>query len=178
MVLVVLGQFWVAAIGNISPVTIGAVCGLYLLSDTRLRDNGVGTTESMILSILYANVFVQTFETVYHFSFPVYLHYFRPPFLGGDDVRYLALESVMLLPILLVRRHLSFRLRTWGIVTCFAAIWAVWILSGFPQYFDRTTYYPQILVSTDLFHLALALDFGSKVTLALFFASLIRSKPH
>ncbi len=172
-ILVALGQLWLAVIENTSPVSTGAVSGLYLLMDSRLRKDGVNQGESIILSILFANVFAQTFELIYHFTFPVYLNYFHPPFLTGDSIRYLALEGTMLLPILLLRKHLRFGVLSAGLLSCFVASWAVWILYGFPQYFTDVFYFPRLLSSQDPFHLSLWLNYGSKAILALFFGSVV-----
>lgn len=172
VILVALGQFWIATIGNVSPVTVASVSGLYLLMNSRLRRDGVSAGLSIVLSILFANVFAQTFEVIYHFTFPVYLNYFRAPYLNGDDIRYLGLEGTMLLPVLLVRRTLRFGKVSAGLLLCFAVTWGIWILYGFPQYFATATYYPQVLRSSDPFHLSLILNFGSKAMLAAFFGSL------
>ena len=172
-ILVVLGQFWVAIIEDVSPVSIAAVSGLYLLMDSRLRKDGVDLGESIVLSVLFANVFVQTYELIYHFTFPIYLNYFLPPFLNSDDVRYLVVEGTMLLPILLVRRHLRFGSLSSGLLLCFIASWAVWILYGFPQYFTNAFYFPRFLSSQDSFHLSLWLGYGSKAILALLFGSTV-----
>ena len=173
VILVVLGQFWLAVIEDISPVSIAAISGLYLLMDSRLRRGGVNHGESIVLSILFANVFAQTFELIYHFTFPVYLNYFQPPFLNGDDVRYLATEGTMLLPILLLRRHLRFGILSAGLLICFVTSWTVWILYGFPQYFTSAFYFPRFLSSQDSFDLSLWLGYGSKAILALFFGSTV-----
>ena len=171
--LAVLGQYWIAALGNISPFSTGAISGLYLLTESRLRRDGVSAGESIILSILFANVFAQTFEIVYHFTFPVYLNYFRPPFFDGSDVRYLVLEGVMLVPVFLVKRHLRFGALSAGLLTCFLVAWTTWVLFGFPQYFTGSFYFPRFFVASDPYLLSLYLNFGSKTILALFFASLV-----
>jgi hypothetical protein len=169
----VLGQYWIAALGGISPFSTGAISGLYLLTDSRLRRDGASAGESIIPSILFANVFVQAFEIVYHFSFPVYLNYFRPPFFDGSEIRYLVLEGVMLVPVLLVRRHLRFGALSAGLLACFFVAWTTWVLFGFPQYFTGSFYYPRFFVASNPYHLSLFLDFGAKTILALFFASLV-----
>lgn len=176
ILLVAVGQFWVGALGNISPVSIGAVCGLYVLADRRFEKDGVSRGQSIILAVLFANAFVQSFEVIYHFTFPVYLNYLKPPFLNGDDIRYLALEGVMLLPALLVRKHLRFGFLSTLLISFFAFGWVLWVLYGFPQYFAEGLFYPQILPASDPYHLSLLLNFGLKAILALFFASLLQRR--
>ena len=173
VILIVIGQFWVAAIEDISPVSLAAVSGLYLLMDSRLRKDSVRYGESFVLSILFANAFVQSFELIYHFTFPVYLNYFQPPFLSGDAIRYLVVEGTMLLPILLLRKHLRFGVLSAFFLLCFVATWTVWILYGFPQYFTNVFYFPRFLSSQDPFHLSLWLGYGSKAMLALSFGSML-----
>ncbi len=173
---VTLGQFWIYPLGRVSPITVGAVCGLYFIMDRRLEKDGVSRGQAIVLATLFANVFAQSFEIIYHFSFPIHLNYFKPPFLDGDGIKYLAMESTMLMPIFLVRRHLRFGAISAVLGSCFAIVWAVWILYGYPQYFALAYYYPQILFSNDPFHLSLWINFGSKTVLALFFASIIQRR--
>ena len=172
VILVALGQYWVAAFGGISSVSFGGACGLYILAYENFKtDTGKG--QSIVLAILFANVCLQTYEVVYHFAFPVYFNYFKPPYFVTDDVRYLAFEGTMLLPIVLVRRRLKFGPWSKILLTFFALIWAVWILSGFPQYFVTGYFYPTVLPAPDPYRLSLVLNFGSKAILILFFASLL-----
>ncbi len=172
IILASLGMFWIAPLGNISPVSIGAMSGLYLVMHWRLRKDGLGPGESIILSVLYANAFAQTFEILYHFTFPIYFSFFVPPFLNGSDVRFLALEIVMLLPVALIKKHLRFGPVSALLLLFFAVNWGVWILYGFPQYYTTATFYPRILYASDTYHLSLILNFGAKTLLALLFASL------
>lgn len=172
LVLIILGQYWIAPLGGVTSFSIAAFSGLYLVMNRRLSKDGVSKGLSIVLSILYVNVFVQAFELVYHFTFPVYFYYFRPPFFGGNDVRYLLLEVIMILPIFLVRKQLRFGLLSKVFAIAFVGVWTIWILFGFPQYFSNSLYYPQILTSPDPYRLSLSLNFGSKSLLAFFFGSL------
>ncbi len=173
IVLVLAGKLWVSALGGVSAVSLGCVCGLYYLMCSRLRQDGMGRGQSMVLAVLFANVFAQTYEVVYHFTFPVYFNYFSPPFFSGADVRFAALEAVVMMPVFLVRRHLRFGRLSALLLLLFAGIWSVWILYGFPQYFAVGTFYPRVLSSADPYHLSLLLNFGSKTVLALLFGSLV-----
>lgn len=177
MVLLVFSVLWLATghllvgfLGDVSAVSAGAASGLYLLAERRF---GRDRLTSTVLALLFVNVFLQTYEVLYHFSFPVYFNYFKWPFLDGDSLRYLAGEGVVLLPILLVRSRLRFTRIGAGLVALFVLIWGVWILFGFPQYFAPGYFYPQFLASADPYRLSLALNFGSKVVLAVVFASLL-----
>jgi len=174
LVLLAGGQLWIGALGDISTVSFGSVSFLYLLMETRLENDSVPTTSSVVLAVLYANVFLQTYEVLYHFTFPVYLNYFRPPFLSPADLRYIAFEALLLSPIVLVRKQVRFGWLSAGLAALFVAVWAAWILYGFPQYFTNDTYYFRVLTAESRRNTALVLNFGSKTVLALLFASLIR----
>ncbi len=142
----------------------------------RLEADRVGRGQSIVLAILFANVFVQSNEVVYHFTFPVYLNYFKAPFFNGDDARYLAMEVPMLVPVVLVWRHLRFGYLSAVLLLSFVMTWGGWVLFGFPQYFVGSMYYPQVLTTTDSYHLSLALNFLSKTLLVLLFASVAQRR--
>ena len=171
-VLVVLGQLWIAPLGGLSAISFGGACALSLIVYESL-EHDTGKGECIVLGILFANVCLQTYEVVYHFAFPVYFNYFKPPFFVADDARYLAFEGVMLLPVFLVRKRLRFGPVSKILLASFAATFALWILFGFPQYFVEGYYYPTVLSTPDPFRLSLLLDFGSKAILVFFFASLL-----
>jgi hypothetical protein len=95
--------------------------------------------------------------------------------LNGEGIRYLLIEFLAICPIILMRKHLSFKKWTQALIIFFAAVWIVWILYGFPQYFVEGYFYPTILRTGNPFSLALTLNFGSKIILAMFFISLLDS---
>lgn len=151
----------------------GSISALYLLSSHRFSGGVISRGETIVLALLYANSFAQSFEIIYHFAFPVYLNYFRFPFLTGEEVRYLVFETAMLLPLMLVRRFLRVKTESVILITIFAIIWAIWILHGFPQYYVAGYYYPRVLITGNPYALGLILNFVSKTILAAFFASLL-----
>ena len=130
--------------------------------------------DAVIFSILFCNAFLQSYELIYHFSYPVYFNYFMPPFLTGNDIRYLVLGFLPILPVFLMRKHLSFKKTSLVTLTVFVVIWVVWIMYGFPQYFSDEYFYPRILRTDDPYTLSMVLNFGSKVVLASFFTSLLK----
>jgi len=175
IVLVAGNHLWIGSLGDVSTFSVGSMCFLYLVMETRLERDAVGIGQSIVLAVLYANVFAQTYEILYHFTFPVYLNYFKPPFLDGPDLRYLALEGVMLAPIVLVRKQLRLGRASLVLAASFAVVWAVWVMYGYPQYFTVDLFYQQILVAKgNARDLSLILNFGSKTILALFFGSMVR----
>ena len=172
-VMIVLRQYWIEPLGNMSTFSLGSVALVYLLSEKSLTEANTSWFDAIILSILYCNVFLQSYELLYHFSYPVYLNYFKPPFLSGEDFRYLILGSLPILPVFMLRKHLSFKKASIVALAVFASIWIVWIMYGFPQYFSSDYFYPRILKTDDPFTASLVLNFGSKPVLALFFVSLL-----
>jgi hypothetical protein len=170
-------EYWIDSFGGVSAFTLACVSGLYLLSVNTLAKN-LRTTDSVILSILYAASFVTSYEVIYHFTFPVYLNYLRPPFLGGQEIRYLVTNGVIILPIFLMSKHLKLKRTSLILLMAFVATWTIWILYGFPQYFANDYYYPIFLKTEDPYRLSLRLNFGSKVLLAAFFGSCLNPRPN
>jgi hypothetical protein len=170
-------EYWVDNVGGVSAFTLGCVSGLYLLSENTLTKN-LHTPDSVILSILYAASFVTSYEVIYHFTFPVYLNYLHPPFLGGQEIRYLVTNGVIILPVFLMTKHLKVKRTGLILLTAFVATWTTWILYGFPQYFANDYYYPIFLKTEDPYTLSLTLNFGSKVLLAAFFGSCLTPRPN
>jgi len=168
---IVLRQFWIGFLGGTSPFTLGSVAILYLLSEYTLSGEGVEQTDAMILSILFAYAFVETFELIYHFSFPIYIAR-----AGGEEIRFLILHGTVILPVFLLRKHFSYDRLSKVLLSLFIFIWVVWILYGFPQYFVDGYYYPKVFKTEDPFTLSLVLNFTSKTVLAAFFASLLKPK--
>jgi hypothetical protein len=169
-------EYWLDNFSGVSAFTLGCVSGLYLLSENTLTKN-LHTPDSVILSILYAASFVASYEVIYHYTFPVSLNYLRPPFLGGQEIRYLVTNGVMILPVLLMTKHLKVKRTGLILLTAFVATWTTWILYGFPQYFANGYYYPVFLKTEDPYTLSLRLNFGSKVLLAAFFGSCLNPRP-
>jgi hypothetical protein len=169
--LILVENFWIAALGGVSPFAVGAASVLYLLAQFQFAKGGRSWVDSVVLGALFSNAFLQTYEILYHFTFPIYTLTF--PFLAGADVKFLVVELSMVLPLLLVRKELSFR-RTSAIpLGAFLLVWVIWILYGFPQYFSSGFFIPPLLHTSDPFHLSLALNYGSKVILAVFYAALL-----
>ncbi len=163
--LIALGQLWVFPLGGLSSVGLASICALYVLGEHRFRSRGAGPLESMVLAVLFANAFLQSYEIVYGLSF-------FPP-MTGTELRTVILWLLMVSPLLLVRRYLRFGRASGAALAAFAAVWAVWLLYGFPQYYVEGYPFPQVLRTGDPFHLSLWLNFGSKAILAAFYASLL-----
>jgi len=173
-----MGDIWLIPLGGMSSVSLAAVSGLFLLMEFRLSRKGVPLGQAIVMAVLFANAFLQTYEIIYHFTFPVYLNYFRFPFLNGEDIRFLVLDGVMLLPLVLMKNYLSLTRLTWALLVPFLLLWSTWILYGFPQYFAEGYYFPRLLETSDPFRTSLYLNFGSKALLASLFASFLWKDSH
>ena len=163
--LTVEGDLWVSPLGSVSSISVGSVAVLYVLGQYRFRSVGYSETKSFVLAVLFANAFLQCYELAYNVSFGV-------PF-TGTEARSIILWLIMISPVILVHEHLTFG-RAFGLVlVLLAASWSVWILYGFPQYYLSGYFYPQVLHTSDPFHLSLWLNFGTKALLAALFATLL-----
>ena len=173
LVLTFEGKLWVGPLGDVSSISVGSVAVIYALSQYRFKSVGYTEMKSIVLGVLFANAFLQCYEVAYGLTFSLSAVLSDPPTLTGTDVRTFILWFIMISPILLVHEHLHFK-RT-GAVLLFltGAVWLVWILYGFPQYYLSSYAFPQILKTSDPFHLSLWLNFGSKALLAVFFVSLL-----
>jgi len=165
-------QFWIAPLGGVSPFSLGSASILYILSQYQFARDGRGRGESMVLGALFANAFLQAYEIIFHFTFPLYS--LRPPFVQGVDVKFFIVEVSMLLPLLLMRKDLTFKKTGIYALGLFIASMLIWVLFGFPQYYAEGYFYPPVLHTDDPYHLALAFNYGSKLILAAFFGTLLK----
>ena len=115
--------------------------------------------------MLFANAFLQSYEIVYGLSFL--------PSMTGLEVRMIVLWLLMVSPLALVQEYLRFNWTSGVILLLFVAVWGVWLLYGFPQYYIGGYPFPRVLRTDDPFHLSLWLNFGSKAILAAFYGSLL-----
>jgi hypothetical protein len=167
------GQLWVGAIGDVSSISVGSVAVIYALGQYRFKSVGYSGMKSIVLGVLFANAFLQCYELLYGMTFSLSALMSDPPTLTGTDVRTFLLWLIMISPVLLVHEHLRFRLTSAGLLLLTGAVWLVWILYGFPQYYYSGYAFAQVLKTSDPYHLSLWLNFGSKALLAVFFVSLL-----
>jgi hypothetical protein len=165
-------KFWIGPLGGTSPFSIGSASIIYVLAQNQFQRDRGNKVDSIVLGALFANAFLQTYEIIFHFTFPLYsLQY---PFVQGVDVKFFIVEVSMLLPLLLMRRDLSFKKTGVYTLGLFFASMLVWVLFGFPQYYAEGYFYTPVLHTDDPYHLALAFNYGSKLILAAFFATLLK----
>jgi hypothetical protein len=173
LVLTFEGKLWVGPLGDVSSISVGSVAIIYALSQYRFRNAGYTEMKSIVLGVLFANAFLQCYELVYGLTFSLSAVLSDPPTVTGTDVRTFILWLIMISPILLVHEHLRFKRTSAVLLSLTGAVWVVWILYGFPQYYYSGYAFAQILKTSDPFHLSLWLNFGSKALLAVFFVSLL-----
>lgn len=173
LVLTIEGRLWVTPLGDVSSISVGSVSVIYALSQYRFRTAGHSEMKSVVLGVLFANAFLQCYELVYGLTFGLSAALGDPPTLTGTDVRTFILWLIMISPILLVHDDLRFKRISAALLVIFFAVWGVWILYGFPQYYYSGYAFAQVLKTSDPFHLSLWLNFGSKALLAVFFVSLL-----
>ena len=167
------GQLWVGQIGDVSSISVGSVSVIYVLSQYRFKSVGYSGMKSIVLGVLFANAFLQCYELIYGMTFSLSALLSDPPTLTGTDVRTFLLWLIMISPILLVHEHLRFKWTSAALLSLTGAVWVVWILYGFPQYYYSGYAFAQVLKTSDPYHLSLWLNFGSKALLAVFFVSLL-----
>ncbi|MGH9919608.1 MAG: hypothetical protein ACRD6W_12180 [Nitrososphaerales archaeon] len=167
------GRLWVGPLGDVSSISVGSVAVIYALSQYRFKRAGYTETKSVVLGVLVANAFLQCYELVYGLTFGLSAALGDPPTLTGTEVRTLILWLIMISPILLVHEKLRLKRSGAALLFLFGAVWVVWILYGYPQYYYSGYAFSQVLKTSDPFHLSLWLNFGSKALLALFFVSLL-----
>ena len=172
LVLTLEGQIWVVQIGSVSSISLASISVIYAVSQYRFMSGGYSKAESIVLGALFANAFLQCYEVAYGLTWALSALIADPP-LTGTEVRTFLLWLVMISPIILVRKNLRFTRASAALLSATAVVWAAWILYGFPQYYLSGYFFPQVLKTSDPYHLSLWLNFGSKALLAAFFLSLL-----
>ena len=173
VVLTIEGRLWVSQVGDVSSVSLASVSVIYALSQDRFRSVGYSQMKSIVLAVLFANAFLQLYELIYGLTFGLSGATSGPPSVSGTELRTFLLWVIMISPVLLVHEHLRFKWTSGGLLILLASVWVAWILYGFPQYYYTGYAFPQVLTTSDSFHLSLWLNFGSKAILAALFVSLL-----
>jgi hypothetical protein len=173
LVLTFQGQIWVAQVGDVSSISLALISVIYVLSQYRFKSVGYTEVKSITMGVLFANAFLQCYELIYGLTWVLSALFNDPPPVTGTEVRTFLLWLVMISPILLVHEHLRFKWTSAVFLSLTGLAWVAWILFGFPQYYLSGYFFPQILKTSDPYHLSLWLNFGSKALLAAFFVSLL-----
>ena len=178
---VIRGQFWLSILGEVGTATVACVGAVILLSEYCFSHYfKMGAINSIVFSVLFAASFVWAYEIIYYLSFPQLFDFTAAKIVSevGGILRTVASDGILLLPIILLRKQLSFGKVSAALLAIFSLTWIFWILYGFPQYYTPNylgwTMYPKIFVASDPYHASLYFNFGSKAVLGVFFASLLK----
>ena len=109
--IVIRDQFWVAILGYVASVTIGCVGAIILISEYCFsRYRHMDRINAMVFSVLFAAAFVWSYEIIYNISFPQGWNLASVASISqlGDGLRTIAVAGIQLLPIILLRKKLSF----------------------------------------------------------------------
>jgi len=178
--LFITGQLFVIILGNVSSVTTGCVGAIILLSEICFSHyQKMGAVNAMVFSVLLAASFVWSYEIIYYLSFPQSLDFSMTSFTQlGESLRTVAASGILALPIILLRKKLTFGKMSAVLLAIFSTMWIFWILYGFPQYYIpnylSSSIYPKIFVTSDPFHASFFFNFGSKAVLGVLFVSLLK----
>jgi hypothetical protein len=162
-------------LGGISAFSLLSISLIYTVS-VRSNERVLGASRAIAYSALYCVAFLSSYELVYHFTWPVYLDYFRYPYgVNLSNLEYLAWHlPLVIIPAYLMRNRIRITRISYGFALAFVMIWSAWILAGFPQYFALGTFYYQPIVSmSDYWSASLVLNFGSKLVFAGLFISMV-----
>ena len=135
-----------------------------------------GSALGVLLSFIMVAMAILSFEAIYHLTFPIYLNYFKPPYVVPGDLPYFVLLAALVMSFIMLRvlKYISFNRTAITLAAIFTILWAVWILAGFPQYFylGKAYYNPAIgnwLESS--YYGILLLNFAAKTVFMLIFVS-------
>jgi hypothetical protein len=168
------GRYWLPAWltdaetpTGMSIFTLASLCLIILFTEFRLTNLGIyNKFQSIILSFLYANAFVWTYELIYHYSFPADLTI--------QSLPSMILVVVQILPAFVLARYMGLRNKI-GIIfgIAFCLLWVVWIITGFTQFWHLAHYTHQFFVLPNVYWGSFALNYGTKLSLAGIFIGLI-----
>jgi hypothetical protein len=176
LVLTAEGRLWVGPLGDVSSISLGAVAVIYAFSQYYFCKRGYTEMQSMVLGVLLANAFLQTYELAYGMTFAGIALFGDPPTVSGADVRVFILWLVMISPIFLVKDQLRFTRTSSLLLALTGLVWTLWLLYGFPQYYLPGFATTPLLKTSDPYHLSLWLNFGSKGLMGAFFLSLLEPR--
>lgn len=111
-----------------------------------VRRHGVDDVRAFVTSLSTTLSAIWFYELVYHYSFPVYWNYFRPPYFDLSDFRTLFMNTSLSLLILVGRDFIKVRGNVLFIafMSLFAATYGLWIAIGFTHP-DGSSYTPVLI---------------------------------
>ena len=108
------------------------------------------------------------YELIYHYSFPIYLNYFKPPFIDLSDLRTGITLGINAILKIVGHKYLRIRgnypLLISGLI--FVGLWIFWLGIGFPQKFSEAMFFPRFLPIDNALSFAWSLNLLTKIVLA------------
>jgi hypothetical protein len=166
------GDFWTPFFGAQSSSVIFFSLVFFgvgiLLAKRRVSDI---ETFSIALSTTLSAIWL--YELIYHYSFISYFNYFRYPYFDFNDTNSLLLDGATSLLVLVGYRYIKVRGNYYFgfLVLVFSALYAGWLLIGFPQY-DGTFQLQRFIQVDNPFLVGYLLNRFSKLFLCLAWVSL------
>lgn len=105
-------------------------------------------TICLTLAILFSAVF--GWEAIYHYAFPIYLNYFKLPFINLQENNFYLFLLLVIIAFITYHAHKkTIYINKYAIASfvVFLVMFTFWILNGYPQKSDNdgTTYYSVII---------------------------------
>ncbi len=171
------GAFWSETLRT-NVFTIVSYSGVFVFVALILLRRGLGDVEAFSISVSTTLSSMWFFELIYHYSFPIYLNYFRFPFFELADVRTLILDGSMVSLILVGYKYLKIRRNYFFLVSfcLFILCYSFWLLIGFPQVWAGEFYLPKMLDVANPFQLSQISNVLSKLLLCVSWVCLYLKK--
>lgn len=133
-----------------------------------LTKRGVIDLDVFIVSFTSVISLTYFYELIFHYSFPVYLNYFRPPFIDLSDLRTGITLGISAILIIVGHKYLRIRGNYPFLISAliFVGLWIFWLGIGFPQKFSEEFFFPRFLPIDNAQSLAWSLNFLTKIVLA------------
>jgi hypothetical protein len=171
-VLLLEGRFWTPFFGAQSSSVIFFSL-VFLGVGALLARRGVPDVEAFSTALATTLSSIWLYELIYHYSFASYFDYFHYPFFDANDTNTLLLDGATSLLVLVGYKHIKVRGNyCFGLlILAFSALYAGWLLIGFPQYTGAFEL-PQFIKVDNPFLIGYLLNRLSKLSLCLAWVAL------
>ncbi|MEK0326422.1 MAG: hypothetical protein QQN63_12030 [Nitrosopumilus sp.] len=163
-----LGDEYIYELKWIWAPTIVILSLTYIGISLVLTRRGVVDLDVFIVSFTSVVSLTYSYELIFHYSFPVYLNYFRPPFIDLSDLRTGITLGISAILIVVGHKYLRIRGNYPLLISAliFVGLWIFWLGIGFPQKFSEELFFPRFLPIDNAQNLAWSLNILTKIVLA------------
>ena len=163
-----LGDEYIYELKWIWAPTIVILSLTYVVISLVLTRRGVVDLDVFIVSFTSVISLMYFYELIYHYSFPVYLNYFRPPFIDLSDLRTGVTLGISAILIVVGHKYLRIRGNYPFLISVliFVGLWIFWLGIGFPQKFSEELFFPRFLPIDNAQSFAWSLNILTKIVLA------------